>query len=883
MFHRLGAFVSRFWPLVIAAWLALLAALRLVAPHWDDVTKDGDLAYLPPDCTSVRAEKLLEEAFPEANYKSQLVVIVERADGPLAAEDDAVIRRLFDHLRVDLSDYIEPPRPVDLEPPVETSPAESESDGGPSPSERLDPSSAAEFAAGAQGEPSASKLRPVADLWSPVAVVDEDDSTYQARVAHGRAELLRSAVSENGQAALIVQFLRTEFMATSNMRLFDDLLASLADFEESDGFPRDRLRVGVCGSAAVGADMMNSAAESIRSTELATIALVLVILLVVYRAPMLALIPLATIGASVFIACDSLALLAQFAAGSDWFDYMIFKTTKIFIVVILFGAGTDFCLFLIARYREELDRGLPEREALTLALGRVGEALAASALTTILGLLMMAYADFGKFRFSGPSLAICLTVALLASLTLAPALLRAAGGVVFWPRGTKSIAVKRDETSIANVAPEPAASRFWQRVADGVIARPGLILIAVVVLLSPLAWHGATGVKMSYDLLSELREDRPSVQGTRMLARHFPPGYTSPVTVVAQLPGDRGPEDDFSDLSRMMDVHQLSRYIRERVPGVRQVRGWATPLGESEPSLDAQARAEAKPHYVSEFGEWTDRLTRFSVVFDSDPFAPESRRQLEELKTALAELASSRRAAASAAESDPADESWKTLWTGAEFDYGGTTAATADLERVTTADQRLIRVLCVLVVFAVLLGLLRRPVVCVYLILSVLFSYLVAIGTTQAVFSVIYGEAFGGLDWKVPLFLFVILVAVGEDYNIYLATRVLEEQRRRGPIEGLREAVVRTGGIITSCGLIMAGTFVAMMSGSLRGMLELGFALSLGILLDTFVVRTILVPAFLALWHRRGDRSAETDAGVAEGDPLRPASRAARRGSRIRT
>ncbi len=229
-----------------------------------------------------------------------------------------------------------------------------------------------------------------------------------------------------------------------------------------------------------------------------------------------------------------------------------------------------------------------------------------------------------------------------------------------------------------------------------------------------------------------------------------------------------------------------------------------------------------------------NHITRLDVIFDVSPFSEES---LDALSNVSAVVSETTRAG---------------NLSGAGFGLAGTTVQIDDLKRVTTLDEHRMYVLVTMGVYAILVVLLRRPGICLYLIATVILGYLASLGMTELVFHYFHNGPgpWMGLDWKVGFFLFVILVAVGEDYNIFLMSRVIEEERKHGPIEGTRRAIAHTGGIISSCGVIMAGTFGAMIFGTLTALKELGFALGLGVLLDTFIVRPVLVPAFVVLWHR---------------------------------
>lgn len=655
--------------------------------------------------------------------------------------------------------------------------------------------------------------------------------------------------AKNKAATLIVLQLGNEFMAVDNMRVLDRIQAELSTLRQ--GAP-EGLEVGISGSAAIGGDMLASARESLRNTELTTVAMVLLILLIVYRSPLLAVVPLITIALSIIVATSLLAWLTQLGDlwGLEWWNFKVFSTTRIFIVVVLFGAGTDFCLFLIARYEEELGRGLDSVSAVSASIARIGDALLASALTTIAGLATMYFANFGKYASSGPAIGIALAITLLSCLTLAPALLRAWGSAVFWPAMSFRSTAKKDAFGEARIPqfPLPWSNRIWQRVAGLVVQRPGMVFSITALILLPFAVRGRH-VDVTYDLLSELRMDRPSVRGTRLLQRHFPAGETQPVTVVAIKH-----DGQFHEKEGQADIAWLTKRLYG-LEEIERVRSMTEPLGDRPGSiqlfsgeglrkLGARNHETTERHFLSETSDGSDNATRLEVILRTDAF---SENALAALNSIDRELAAVSQSAASP-------------WQGARFEIAGTAAAIRDLRSVTQDDLGRIQVLVTLAVFIIIVAILRRPAICALLIASVLFSYLVTLGITETVFVAFYGDTYHGLDWKLPLFLFVILVAVGQDYNIYLVTRVFEEQKQHGTMRGLREGIVKTGGIITSCGVIMAATFSSMMTGSLRGMTELGFALSFGILLDTFIVRPVLVPCCLAGMARwKG-----TDAGSEE-------------------
>lgn len=664
----------------------------------------------------------------------------------------------------------------------------------------------------------------------------EQESLRISRVRSPSDEVVGALLASSDERAVIVVVeLKTDFFDRRNQTPVQAIEDLIEEFRKTSALP-EGLSVSLSGSATVGRDLSAARIQSANVVEIVTLLLVIVLLIGIYRAPLPAIIPLATVYLAVKLSLKLLSILAgQEIVG-------LFDGVQTYVTVILYGAGVDYCLFLTARYREEIEAGASYDQAIRTSLEKVGAALVASAGTVIGGIGMMVFAEFGKFREAGVAISFSLIVVLFAVLTLSAVLLRLAGRWAFWPGRLSATA-----SAVSRLEHEGSKHRptGWDRIGQAIAKRPWLTLSLCVGLMAPfcvvtVVFHQY----VSYGFISNLPADAPSVVGTLALQSHFPGGITGPVTVLIQ-----SKESDFQSSDGTDIVASLSDWLKEHQDELQlaDVRSVANPLGITEAAdhaFDGLSRVQtisrrsvlrnrANDLYVSHADSVAGQVTRMELVFRHDPFARDSIAHLDRIEPRLR------------------SEFGKLLPADATLHFLGSTPSIRDLKLVRTGDQTRINALVCLTVYVILVILLRQPIVCLFLVLSMLLGYATTYGTTLFVFWALDPAGFPGLDWKLPMLLFTILVAVGEDYNIFLMSRVTEEQVHHGPVRGVVVAMSRTGGIISSCGVIMAGTFSALMFGSLISMRQLGFALSFGVLLDTFVIRPILVPAFLVLWHRQ--------------------------------
>jgi RND superfamily putative drug exporter len=514
------------------------------------------------------------------------------------------------------------------------------------------------------------------------------------------------------------------------------------------------LKVYVGGPAANAADQIKIF-KGIDSTLLyATLAVVIVLLLLTYRSPVLWLLPILSAGVALTVAQAVIYLLTQHA------NLTVNGQSEGILVVLVIGASTDYALLLIARYREELRRHADRHEAMAVALHRAGPAIIASGLTVVAGMLCLLAAESNDISGLGPVAAVGIAVGLIAMITLLPAILVIFGRWIFWP-------VKPGFGSA-----EPTSRGFWSRVGQAIGRRPRTVWMVTAILLAAGA-AGMIGFKFgTLTTAQSFRGTPPSIAAQNVLSRYFPAGSGEPIEVISTA--------------------SSAGQVRTALAGTDGIASVTQPVTRDGRSF-LQATMTPAP----------DSQAAYTLV--------------DKVRTEVHAIG------------------------GAQAKVGGGTAINKDVETAAAHDRDLLIPLILGVVFLILGLLLRAIVAPLVLIATVVLSFASALGISALFFKHVFG--FAGADTGMPLFVFVFLVALGIDYNIFLMTRVREESIRSGTRRGALTGLAATGGVITSAGLVLAGTFAMLGTLPLVEFTEIGFAVALGVLLDAIIVRSVLVTA----------------------------------------
>ncbi|MGP7960276.1 MMPL family transporter [Sanguibacter sp. A247] len=613
----------------------------------------------------------------------------------------------------------------------------------------------------------------------------EADLAALGTAAHKAAELEQvvggaspALPSEDGQAVQVFVPLSTQSDLGEGVEAIRAAFAA----EVPDG-----VNVLVTGPAGLSADL-GAAFAGIDGLLLGVaLAAVLIILIIVYRSPLL---PLLVLTSSVFALCAALATVWLLAREGV---VLLSGQTQGILFILVIGAATDYGLLYVARFREEL-RVDPDRWSATrAALRGAAEPIAASGGTVIAGLLCLLLSDLQSNRDLGPIAAIGIVWAMIASFTLLPAMLALAGSAAFWPRRPAKLSAEQAADPDARMP----SRGLWHALPGAVARRPRALWVGTTLVLL-LACVGLTQLKADGVAQSDLiLGDSPARTGQQLLSEHFPGGSGSPTYVLA-------PADSLTDVAATIldapGVASLAVTAKDSPSGTAPVTA---------EGIQAAGRPGSEPPAPTVVDGQV--LLQATLTDAADSLAAED--TVRQLRQELADDAL----------------------------VGGTTATAIDSNDASVHDRNLIIPVVLLVILAILALLLRAVVAPILLIATVVLSFGATLGVSALIFNHVLDLP--GADPAVPLFGFIFLVALGIDYNIFLMTRVREESLSYGTHRGITRGLSITGGVITSAGLVLAATFAALAVLPILFLVQLAFIVAFGVLVDTFLVRTVLVPA----------------------------------------
>ncbi|TCJ04726.1 MMPL family transporter [Cytobacillus praedii] len=540
------------------------------------------------------------------------------------------------------------------------------------------------------------------------------------------------------------------------------------------------LTLYVTGPAGIATDSLDLFSRADLVLILSTVGLILILLIVIYRSPLLALIPLL---AAVFvyeIVMQTLGLMGK--AGLD-----ISNQTISIASILLFAAVIDYSLFVFSRYREELKEHDDKFISMKAAMRETGMPVFFSGGTVLAAMLVLFFAGLGDYRNFAPTFATTMAIIMLASITLVPALFTLFGRKSFWPKIPRVGDAKVKTNSI------------WSKIGRFVVKKPGLSVVVVGAFLL-LSASNMFNLKYEFDTMKSFPEDMPSRMGYEILEEKFEKGDLAPTTVLFEAKNEVSDEQQEAIKAALMDQPLVSNV---RINGKTD----------------------------------DNKAINYSLTFEESPYSVET---IDALETMIAD-----------ADQIVADSNL----TG-ELYFAGETATKVDDRSVNNKDVLLIVLLETILIFIMLIVLTKSIKMPIYMMGTILVSFLAALGLGMFLTNLIFD--IGTISNRVPLYAFVFLIALGIDYNIILISRFQEERRKHSVKEAVEIAVANTGGVISSAGIILAATFAVLMTQPVQLLFVFGFIVAVGILLDTFLVRGILLPGLIVLFEKDKDSKKET-------------------------
>ncbi|OEF95713.1 MMPL family transporter [Desulfuribacillus alkaliarsenatis] len=572
----------------------------------------------------------------------------------------------------------------------------------------------------------------------------------------------------------------------------------------------------ITGPAGIASDTIAIFASADLVLLFSTIALVLVLLVIIYRSPLLAIIPLLIVGVVYQVVDRILGIITSLG----WFH--VEAQSISIVMILLFGACTDYCLFIFSRFREELKKVEDKYEAMQRAMQQLTEPIFFSGGTVLAAMLVLLVAKYQNYNNFAPVFSITMLFILLAGLTLIPAVFTILGRKSFYPFIPK----------VGDAELKP--NGFWSRIGKLVTEKPllsgGLVLVMMIIFASNLL-----GVQLSYNIMKSFPEDMSSRIGYEIIEANYPSGDLAPTTVIITSATGAPLVLDEDFISKVSDISST-------LEGSEGVSSSTFPSVEDFMSLPEWQ----KQQFISA----NEKAIKFQLTLEYNPYDQSALDVLDSFKEQKDTLINN---------VGLSKEDYSLY-------FAGETAKQSDVRALSTRDTTL-AIIIITVVILIMLGIQTKSIVApIYMMSTILISYISALGISWFVFHNFLGME--AISYRIPLYSFVFLVALGVDYNIILISRIREEAKKAAHSIAIRKAVALTGGVISSAGIILAATFGVLMTQPLQELYMFGFTVSLGILMDAFLVRGILVPSIVQLlgkWNWYPNNIIDTNENPNEG------------------